>query len=88
MMLVGCNLMKVIPKTSFTTSKASVLKVYSMSDAGHKFTAYVVDVGGTEVVVSDPLGTSSHKVGDTIEFMSQKMEFSGGRKSLSFTLLK
>lgn len=87
-MLGGCHLVKAISKSSFTTSKAPVLKVYSQSDAGHTFRAYVVDVGGTEVVVSDPLGSSSHKVGDTIEYMAQKIELGGGRKSLSFTLLK
>ena len=86
-MLGGCNLLKAISKSSFTTSKAAVLKVYSLSDAGHIFIAYVVAVGGTEVVVSDPLGRSSHKVGDTIEFMAQKIELSAEQKSLSFTLL-
>lgn len=65
-----------------------MLKVYAMSDAGHNFIAYVVDIGGKEVVVSDPLGRSSHKVGDTIEFMAQKIELSGGNKTLSYTLLK
>jgi len=86
--LGGCDFSKLIPKTSFKTSKSSVLKVYSISDAGHNFIAYVVDVGGKEVVVSDPLGRSSHKVGDTIEFMAQKIELSGGNKTLSYTLLK
>lgn len=86
--LCGCDLAKFFPKSSHTIAKAPVLKVYSMSDAGHKFVAYVVDVGGNEVVVSDHLGRSSHKVGDTIEYMAQKIEVTGGTKSLSYTLLK
>lgn len=86
--LGGCNFMNALSKSSFTTTKATVLKVYSLSDGGHEFIAYVVDVGGTEVVVSDPLGRSRHKAGDTIEFMTQKIEITGGTKSLSFTLLK
>jgi len=77
-----------MPKTTFTTSKAQVLKVYSTSDAGHNFIAYVVDRGGVEIVVSDPLGKSSYKVGDTIEYLDQKIEVDAGTRSLSFTLLK
>ena len=84
----GCNFVNALSKSSFTTNKAKVLKVYSTSDAGHEFVAYVVDLGGTEVVVSDPLGHSRHKAGDTIEFMTQKIEISGGKKSLAFMLMK
>lgn len=86
--LCGCDLAKTLSKSSFTTVKAPVIKVYSTSDAGHNFIAYVVDHGGKEVVVSDPLGRSSYKAGDTIEFMIQKIELSGGKKMLSFTLVK
>lgn len=77
-----------MPKSSYTTSKARVLKVYTTVDAGHKYIAYVIDRGGTEVVVADPLARSSHKVGDTIEYLDQKIELQNGNKSLSFTLLK
>lgn len=80
--VAGCK----IPKTSFTTAKAPVLKVYTASDAGHNFVAYVVDRGGVEIVVSDPLGKSRHKVGDTIEYLDQKIEVDGSTRTLSFTL--
>jgi hypothetical protein len=80
--VAGCK----IPKTSFTTAKAPVLKVFTASDAGHNFVAYVVDRGGVEIVVSDPLGKSRHKVGDTIEYLDQKIEVDGSTRTLSFTL--
>jgi hypothetical protein len=86
--LAGCDLAKTISSSSFTTAKSPVLKVYSASDGGHKYVAYVVDVGGNEVVISDPLGKSSYKVGDSIEYMAQKIEVAGGRKVLSYTLQK
>jgi len=86
--LAGCDLAKTISSSSYTRAKAPVLKVYSASDGGHKYVAYVVDISGNEVVISDPLGKSSHKVGDTIEYMAQKIEVTGGTKILSYTLLK
>lgn len=86
--LSSCDLTKLVPKTSYTTTKAPVLKVYAKADGGHNFIAYVVDAGGTEVVVSDPLGRTKHKVGDTIEYMTQKIEVTGGKKSLSYVVLK
>ena len=86
--LGGCDLAKTLSSSSYTSSKALVLKVYSASDGGHKYVAYVVDIGGNEIVVSDPLGRSSHKVGDSIEYMAQKIEMTGGTKVLSYTLLK
>jgi hypothetical protein len=84
----GCDIGKYIPKTSHTMHKATVLKVYSTSDGGFDYVSYVVEVGGTEVVVNDPLGRSSHKVGDTIEYIAQKIEMNGGKKMLTFTLIK
>lgn len=87
-LLGGCDLVKTLSSSSYTRAKAPVLKVYSVTDGGHKFVAYVVDIGGNEAVVTDPLGRSSHKVGDTIEYMAQKIEVTGGKKILSFTLLK
>ncbi len=84
LMAVSCFKM---PKTSYTTVKAKVLKVYSATDAGHNYVAYVVDRSGTEVVINDAMGKSAHKVGDTIEYLDQKMDMAG-HKSLMFTLLK
>lgn len=83
-LLPGCK----IPKSSFTTTTAKVLKVYSVTDGGHTFVAYVVERGGAEIVVSDALGKSSHKVGDSIEYLDQKIEVDASTRALSFTLLK
>jgi len=82
LLCAGCK----IPKSSYTTAKAPVLRVFSASDAGHSFVAYVVDRGGVEVVVSDALGKSRHKVGDTIEYMEMKIEVDPSNRVLSFTL--
>jgi hypothetical protein len=81
--LSGCK----TPKTSFTTKKASVIKVYHTSDSGHNFIAYVVDRAGTEIIVSDTLGKSSYKVGDTIEYIDQKIAVDSSTRTLSFSLL-
>jgi len=83
----GCDLSKYMPKSSFTTEKGPITKVYSAADGPYHFIAYVVDWKGTEVVVSDPLGKSSHKAGDTISFLAQKIEVSGTVRALSFTAL-
>ncbi len=83
--LVGCS----TPVSSHTTATATVVKVYSTTDAaGHTFIAYVVNHNGVEVVVSDTLARSSHKVGDTIQFMEIVMQLSEGQyKTLSYTIL-
>jgi|GEM_PF-6349170 len=87
--LGGCDFSRFMPKSTYTTVKATVLKVYSVSDsAGYKYNGYVVDRGGVEIVVSDPLGATAHKVGDVIEYLDQKIEMHGGTKVLNFTLLK
>jgi hypothetical protein len=79
----GCGL----PDSAYNTEKAPVLKVYSTSDGPHRFIAYVVDRRGAEVVVSDPLARSNHKVGDTITYREQKMSVGEGTRVLSFTLV-
>ena len=83
--LVGCS----IPIPSYTTATATVVKVYSATDvAGHEFIAYVVNHNGVEVVISDALVKSSHKVGDTIKFMEMKMQMSEGKyKTISYSIL-
>ena len=83
--LVGCS----TPVSSHTTATATVVKVYSTTDvAGHVFIAYVVDHNGVEVVVSDPLARTCHKVGDTIQFMEIKMQMSGGKyKTIAHSIL-
>jgi len=84
--LVGCSM----PVTSHTTATATVVKVYSVTDvAGHEFIAYVVNHNGVEVVISDSLARSSHKVGDTIEFMEMKMQISEGKyKTIAYSIFK
>jgi hypothetical protein len=60
--------------------------VYSVTDtSGHRFVSYVVDRGGVEIVVSDTLAKTTYKVGDTIEYLDQKIEISG-TKTLSFSI--
>jgi len=39
------------------------------------------------VVVSNPLAKSSHKAGDSILFLAQKIEVSGTVRALCFTAL-
>ena len=60
-------------KGSFETMDARVLKVYAAKDGEHRFVAYLVKWKDSEVVVSDPLARSDHKVGDTIKFLAQKI---------------
>lgn len=82
--LTACKL----PKTSYITLKATVLEVYEADDAGFKYRSYLIDRGGGKIVVPDPTARSHHKVGDTIEYMEQKIELPTGPKILSFNLLK
>lgn len=82
LLFIGCS----SPKTTFTVSKAAVIKVYSATDpSGHRFVCYVVDRGGVEIVVSDTLAGTTYKVGDVIEYLDQKIEISG-TKTLSFSI--
>ncbi|MDB9741568.1 hypothetical protein OAB00_01800 [Akkermansiaceae bacterium] len=70
--------------------KAVVTKVYQNTDSlGHEFRAYVVAVNktGTEIVVTDNLLNTLYKVGDTIEYMDQKLEING-KKIVIYNLLK
>ena len=82
--LIGCG----ATVSSSSTATATVLEVYTTTDAiGHTFVAYVVDHNGTEVVVSDGLADSSHKVGDSIRYMEIKMQVAGGTyKVISYSI--
>ncbi len=82
--LTGCK----PPKSSYVKCSGKVLKVYEAKDAGFTYSGYVVDRGGVEIVVTDFGGKPLHKVGDTIEYLDQKIEISGGPKTLHFTLVK
>ena len=82
MALTGCS----PPKTSYTVTKAVVTKVFSATDpGGHRFVAYAVDRGGVEIIVSDTLANTTYKVGDTIQYLDQKIEISA-MKTLNFTV--
>ena len=70
--------------------EAEILKVYSMEDQGATFRAYAVKYKGNEVVVSDPLATTTKKVGDKITIIAVRVEVPlGDRKihSLSFQIM-
>ena len=88
--LTGCGAaLSSVTNSSYTTTTATVLKIYTATDpSGHFFIAYVVDRNGTEVVVSDQLARAGHAVGDTIEYMDMKMALPDGRQTLSFTFLR
>lgn len=89
--LSGCGaaVTSAVTNSSYTTTTATVLKIYTVTDpSGHSFIAYVVDRNGTEVVVSDQLARTAHAVGDTIEYMDMKMALPDGRQTLSFTFLR
>ncbi|GEM_PF-3376030 len=51
-----------------------VLNVFSAEDEGAKFRAYLVKWKDQEVIVSDPLGTTNKKVGDSINFIASNFE--------------
>ncbi len=77
-------------QSSFDSEEASVLKVYSAEEGGHRFVAYLVKWKNSEVVVSDPLARSQFHEGDKITFMAQKMSLPGSPmkvSSLNFILL-
>jgi hypothetical protein len=72
-----------INKGSYETVEAKVLKVYAFDDDGAKFRAYVVKWKDHEVVVSDPLGTTDKKEGDTIKVMAHRLEMMMGDKKVT-----
>jgi hypothetical protein len=71
-------------------AESEILKVYAMEDQGSTFRAYVVKYKGNEVVVSDPLATTSKKVGDKITILATRVEAPLGARTvrtLSFQIL-
>lgn len=76
-------------KASMETIEGKVLKVYTAEENGARFRAYVVQWKGVEVIVSDTLGTTSNKEGDTITFMAQRIEMprDNGIKTLNFMIM-
>ena len=57
------------------TFKAEVLKVFSATDSNAVFRAYLVKWKGQEVIVSDPLVASDHRVGDTVSVIAINQPF-------------
>lgn len=67
-----------------------VVKVYSLEDDGASYRAYGVKYKNGEVVATDSMGTSSHKVGDKIKVIVARVELplpTGKIKSISFSVL-
>ncbi len=83
----------VLPKGTqgtFDTVEATVLKVFSVEQRGHRFIAYLVKWNDFDVIVSDPLARSNFREGDTIEFLAQRISLKNapvGVSTLNFTLL-
>lgn len=70
--------------------EAEVVKVYSLEDQGAMYRAYAIKFKGSEVVATDTMGKSSHKVGDKIKVIVARVELplpSGKIKSISFSIL-
>jgi len=54
--------------------QAKILKAFVVNDDGARFRAYLVRWKGSEIIVSDPLGTSDKKEGEKITFVVQQIE--------------
>jgi hypothetical protein len=70
--------------------ESEVVKVYSLDDQGAMFRAYAVKYKGSEVVASDTMGTSTHKVGDKIRIIVTRVEVplpTGKHKGISFSIM-
>lgn len=80
----------VLPRGSYETVQAKVLKVFAVEDNGAIFRAYQVKWKDSDVIVSDMLARSNKKEGDTITFTVNRMELaSRGNQTnvLSFMIL-
>jgi hypothetical protein len=100
-LVFGSQLIAQTPKTDALSALASamasmemmngdVLKVYSAEENGAKYLAYVVSYKGNEVVVVDVMQMGEpKKVGDKINFASQKLEMppKSGKKILQFVTM-
>ncbi len=70
-------------KSGHDTVQAAVLKVFAVNDDGARFRAYLVEWKGSEVIVSDPLGTSDKKEGEQITFIAQRIEMPHANKDIN-----
>ena len=66
----------------FNTVQSQVLKVFSAEDNGARFRAYQVKWNSHDIIVSDMLGTTDFKEGDTITFIAQNIEVPARDKKL------
>lgn len=57
-----------------------VLKVFSAKDGAAIFRAYLVEYKGQEVVVSDTLAKTNHRVGDTVSVLVMNHPFPQGKE--------
>jgi len=67
-----------------------VVKVYSLADQGATYRAYAVKYKGSEVIATDTLATSNHKVGDKIKVIVARVEMplpTGKHKGISFSIM-
>ena len=70
-------------QSSFDTLQASVEKVFSAEQDGHRFIAYLVKWKEFDVVVSDPLGRTNFQEGDEIRFMAQRVSLPNAAQKVS-----
>jgi hypothetical protein len=61
------------PGTSSEQGQTEILKVYAVDDGDAKFRAYVIKHKGNEVVVSDIVARTNHKVGEKIDYVVIKV---------------
>lgn len=70
-------------KSGHVTVQAVVLKSFAADDEGARFRAYLVNWKGAPVIVSDVLGTTDKKEGDTISFMVQRLHLPRGTNTIA-----
>lgn len=58
--------------SSYAMAEAKILKVYTQDDDAYHFIAYAIPWQGHEVIVTDALGRSDLKAGDSVKFMASK----------------
>ena len=62
-----------ITDSSYTLETARVEEVLQAFEGNYKNIAYVVAWNGSRVAVEDPSSSSTHREGDTINFMAQRV---------------
>ena len=70
-------------KSSHENNQAEVLKVFAVDNDGARFRAYLVKWKNSEIIVSDPLGSTYKKEGEMITFLSQRIEMSHVNRNIN-----